>query len=695
MKKLSFWKRSLVYTLATLVAIPTWLVIGIMSAPNALAATAAGPNNASSFSFAWYGSSVWVNPQNAALSDNVYATISNNNSTQATSYFKAEGFNFAIPSGAVINGVSVNLERGQTTAGAFYDEAVFLIKNDVITSTGNQSAGAYWPTSDTVTTFGGSGNTWGQASLTPSDINNSKFGFAIAARKTMNGTRDARIDYVNMTVYYTVPDTESPVIQAHSDITVEATSAAGAVVTYTAPDATDNVDATAPAICTPASGSTFPLGETTVTCNKTDAAGNHATPTTFKVTVQDTTAPSTPIANPVAGEYQIAQDVTLFSSDLVSATPSIYYTTDGSDPDNIGNGILYSGPINISTDLTLKAIAYDEAGNSSSILTAAYDIAPVISSESSVINNATSFTVNWVTNQLASSRVIYDTISHPVLGLTPNYDYANSTPETDTAPEVLNHSVTVDGLVPGVTYYFRTVSQGSPESVSAESSITTPIPTSPSFTVKGIDNNGNLSIHVDWNGVGGGVDGYLVTINGISTNVAAQAGETSATEYDFDKTVSAYGTYSVSVQSKIGSVYSTAQSKTVEIIRPVVVQTVAASTPNASNGSSTGSSNSSVTSPTTTPSATTPTITPSDDQGQIKGAEDTSTESEEPFNWTPWIILIIIIVLAGAATGGYFYWTRGDEAAAVAPVAAKVVKKSDPVKPQAKKAPSSKKNNRW
>lgn len=86
-------------------------------------------------------------------------------------------------------------------------------------------------------------------------------------------------------------DNTAPVIAIHDKIDVEATSSAGAVVDYTAPDATDNVDATAPATCLPASGSTFPMGITTINCNKTDVLGNVATPTSFQIKVEDTTAP--------------------------------------------------------------------------------------------------------------------------------------------------------------------------------------------------------------------------------------------------------------------------------------------------------------------------------------------------------------------------------------------------------------------
>ena len=61
-------------------------------------------------------------------------------------------------------------------------------------------------------------------------------------------------------------------IASHADLTVPETSSSGAVVTYTAPAVTDPDEAPAPtAVCTPASGTTFPVGTTTVTCTATDS----------------------------------------------------------------------------------------------------------------------------------------------------------------------------------------------------------------------------------------------------------------------------------------------------------------------------------------------------------------------------------------------------------------------------------------
>jgi hypothetical protein len=98
-----------------------------------------------------------------------------------------------------------------------------------------------------------------------------------------------------------VADTTPPTINA-TDITVEADSPDGVAVKLptSATDAVDGPATPAPtctrvgglAAPTPvASGATFPLGESTVTCTSTDAAGNIGS-VTFTVLVRDTTAPT-------------------------------------------------------------------------------------------------------------------------------------------------------------------------------------------------------------------------------------------------------------------------------------------------------------------------------------------------------------------------------------------------------------------
>ena len=92
------------------------------------------------------------------------------------------------------------------------------------------------------------------------------------------------------TFHVIVADHTPPVITVPADITAEATGLNGAAVTY-AFSATDPDDAVSTSSCSPASGATFAIGQTTVTCNATDSHTNSASKT-FKVTVADTTPPS-------------------------------------------------------------------------------------------------------------------------------------------------------------------------------------------------------------------------------------------------------------------------------------------------------------------------------------------------------------------------------------------------------------------
>jgi hypothetical protein len=82
----------------------------------------------------------------------------------------------------------------------------------------------------------------------------------------------------------TVQDTTPPDLSLPSNITTTATGNSAATVSYSGASATDLVDGSVPVTCTPASGSSFSVGTTTVNCSATDAHGNKATGS-FTVTV--------------------------------------------------------------------------------------------------------------------------------------------------------------------------------------------------------------------------------------------------------------------------------------------------------------------------------------------------------------------------------------------------------------------------
>jgi hypothetical protein len=116
--------------------------------------------------------------------------------------------------------------------------------------------------------------------------------FAVGHTTVTCSAQDAASNSSSSTFDVHVRDTTSPTIQAHAGVVVEATSGAGATVAYTVPAASDLVDPSVAVACAPASGTTFPLGHTTVTCSAHDAAGNQAAAQTFDVYVRDTIGPA-------------------------------------------------------------------------------------------------------------------------------------------------------------------------------------------------------------------------------------------------------------------------------------------------------------------------------------------------------------------------------------------------------------------
>ena len=84
--------------------------------------------------------------------------------------------------------------------------------------------------------------------------------------------------------------TDAIVLEVPQDLTVEATGPTGAKVTYSvAARAGDG--RVLPVTCDRASGSAFPLGETTVQCSATDSLQNETVVKQFRVTVLDRTPP--------------------------------------------------------------------------------------------------------------------------------------------------------------------------------------------------------------------------------------------------------------------------------------------------------------------------------------------------------------------------------------------------------------------
>jgi hypothetical protein len=94
-------------------------------------------------------------------------------------------------------------------------------------------------------------------------------------------------------------DTTAPSISVPSAITTDASGPSGAVVAYRV-TASDPDDSVASLACAPPSGSTFPMGTTTVTCTAKDTNGNTST-ASFTVTVVGAAGQSAALRSAVTG----------------------------------------------------------------------------------------------------------------------------------------------------------------------------------------------------------------------------------------------------------------------------------------------------------------------------------------------------------------------------------------------------------
>lgn len=153
-------------------------------------------------------------------------------------------------------------------------------------------------------------------------------------------------------------DTTPPTLLLPADRVVEATGPAGASVSWTA-TATDTAPASPAVTCLPTSGSTFALGQSTVTCRATDAAGNTATGS-FRVSVVDTTAPvlsGAPVVGTVEATGPAGAVVTFASptaSDLVDGTRPVTCVPPSGTTFSLG-------------DTTVTCTATDTRGNEGSV----------------------------------------------------------------------------------------------------------------------------------------------------------------------------------------------------------------------------------------------------------------------------------------------------------------------------------------
>lgn len=254
-----------------------------------------GPNDAGVGFTSGVGTN-WSNPGFITADDFNYATV-NLADGDDSRYLRARDYGFTIPAGATINGIQVSImRRSNSNAGnnSIDDNILRLVKSG--TSVGNNYAsGNDWPTSMAVANYGGPTDLWG-TTWTPAEINNVNFGVALSVENESNfSNRIAYVDYIQITVYYTLPITitsfspTSSCVDSGDLITINGTNLSGVTNVYF-----NGISASFTIINSTQITAIVPSGATSGTISVTSPSGNATSAGSF-------TIHPLPTVNPING----------------------------------------------------------------------------------------------------------------------------------------------------------------------------------------------------------------------------------------------------------------------------------------------------------------------------------------------------------------------------------------------------------
>lgn len=154
------------------------------------------------------GNQAWTSTSNLIASDGNVTSCQLADTTETSNYLIGKGFGFNVPSEAAIVGIQVVYYRKNGISFSTNNIRDFEIK---LTSGGtifttNKAVASNWPTLTgyQTATYGGIADTWSR-SWTPAEVNSPTFGAVMRVQCTddSNPAR-AEVDYVQISVYYTI-----------------------------------------------------------------------------------------------------------------------------------------------------------------------------------------------------------------------------------------------------------------------------------------------------------------------------------------------------------------------------------------------------------------------------------------------------------------------------------------------------------
>lgn len=183
--------------------------------------------------------------------------------------------------------------------------------------------------------------------------------FAIGTTTLQCSATDGSGNSASTSIVITVEDSVAPVLTVpQAPFVTEATGPTTSVDFAALVSASDAVDPAPQLQCVPSSGSSFPLGDTVVTCTATDFAGNAAS-ADFTVTLADTTAPVLSVPDSITAQSDGAGNAIAVFDTLVSAQDAV-------DPDPQIACTPPSGSVVSQLPAVVECVATDASGNSAS-----------------------------------------------------------------------------------------------------------------------------------------------------------------------------------------------------------------------------------------------------------------------------------------------------------------------------------------
>ncbi len=114
-------------------------------------------------------------------------------------------FGLAIPTGSIINGIMVSIDKHHTNNESIVDALVQLTKTGgALVGDNKADVSTPWPDTDAVVTYGGATDLW-NTTWTAEDLNTTSFGVRVAVTANNVSRCSPYIDYVKVTVYYYLP----------------------------------------------------------------------------------------------------------------------------------------------------------------------------------------------------------------------------------------------------------------------------------------------------------------------------------------------------------------------------------------------------------------------------------------------------------------------------------------------------------